>query len=194
MYTGHYAKEFEDFAHDAGGLFEFEIRHMNGDVVTRAEFSIQSSKLELLWENSEYASLSELIVQLGHSGYSLTNPDGCNTEGGNKSNAVLGNWAIYAKCYYLGISFVEWLGKDTAEKSTTRTKPAKQPKPKEIKLSKYDQRIMRPMTGKAVWCAEYLKAKGIDHKAFIEKFGKEQVYNDLATMNVYEFETKYGLR
>jgi hypothetical protein len=62
------------------------------------------------------------------------------------------------------------------------------------KLSKADQRIMRPKNGTPVWNQKYLAAKGIDHKAFVEEHGLHQVYDDLETMNVYEFETKYNLR
>jgi hypothetical protein len=81
-------------------------------------------------------------------------------------------------------------------KTTKDPKTAKSPfrSERQPKVSKADQRIMRPENGKAVWSPEYLKAKGINHAEFLAKHGKDQVYNDLKVMTVIEFETKYSLR
>lgn len=192
VYAGHYASTFTDFAQDAGGILEFEIRRIDGSVITQARFEIEDHELVLKWEGTYHEGLVALIRYLDELGLNRTAPTGSN-EDGNAANGVIGNRAVYAHCFYLDISFAEWVGK--IDRSQPKLISAKAPKaPKAPKISKADQRIMRPANGKAVWNDAYIKAKGIDYADFIAKHGKQQVYDDLGSMTVIEFETKYGLR
>lgn len=192
VYAGHHTSIFTDFVQDAGGSLEFEIRRTDGSVVTQAEFVIENQNLVLKWEGTYHEGLVALIRYLDELGLNRTDPTGSN-EDGNAANGVIGNRAVYAHCFYLDISFAEWVGKNAISQPKLITN--KSPKsPQQPKVSKADQRIMRPETGPAVWNLNYLKAKGIDHNEFCAKHDKKQVYADLGMMTVIEFETKYNLR
>lgn len=210
-YTGHFKPQFIDFAIDAGGNFDFEVRNREGGVLTIGNFSYVDGELFLTCNQQSLECLTGIIRHLEEMGCG-TFCDGTGSEGnGNVTNSVLGNRNIYAKCFYLDICFSDWLGKPYCPKNSpqpygtnvpyiqhTSPKVPKQPKapkaPKAPKISKADQRPMRPANGKAVWNDAYIKAKGIDYADFIAKHGKQQVYDDLGSMTVIEFETKYGLR
>jgi hypothetical protein len=209
-YTGGYRKQLTQLLLNHGGIIELDITHIEGTVIDKVIVMLDEGVIKIVYDDILFPCFSKLITHLNNIGVGDNGMTNCNTEGGNSSDNVLGSWDIFGSLAFQGTPLIVELGVKTEDElfvnrfgpgsnSSSRVKcsvrQSTSPKsPKQPKISKADQRIMRPENGKAVWNNAYLKAKGIDHNAFIEKYGKEQVYADLKVMTVIEFETKYGLR
>lgn len=195
VYTGQNRSKIAAYVENAGGKVGFEVVNIRGEVVASGAFTNEAG-LSLYCEGSPVSSVTDLFILLHECGYSFADSDGANTEGGNAANCVVGNFGMYPSIHLeTGITLADVVNPSSQRKMVVRETSSKSaPSERKPKISKADQRIMRPANGKAVWNDAYIKAKGIDYTAFLAKHGKEQVYADLGSMTVIEFETKYDLR
>lgn len=174
-----------------GGELFFDVMRLDETVVTTGYFEVIGDKLRCYCEGAYHENITSMSYYLKGRGFGETDPNG--SEGsGDVANSIYGHWSMFANIRLeTGITLSELVD----QKQSKAPKQPKAPKaPKAPKVSKADQRPMRPANGKAVWNDAYIKAKGIDYAAFLAKHGKQQVYDDLGSMTVIEFETKYGLR
>lgn len=191
VYTGRHRNELTHIAQIHGGIVQVDFRYQQQSLVESAFLEYSDGVLKLIWNDSMFPCFTTLTEYMFECGVGVTNPDG-SLYAGNAANAIFGNYNIFSNSWVGSHTLAEMVGGSCSSNALKMSKAPKQPKA--TKVSKADQRPMRPANGKAVWNDAYIKAKGIDYADFISKHGKQQVYDDLGSMTVIEFETKYGLR
>ena len=191
-YTGHYCSKIEKIVKDNGGELHFDVTFLQQTKITSGYFYLDGEELRLSTEGSLFSSLSEMYITLNECGYVVNDSTGANTNGGNAANCVSGN-------FQMSDNIVTELKKTLFElvggTATSKVKIARAPK--EPKLSKADQRLMKPVDfgPENVWNSRYVARHQIKEGRCIELWGsKNEFYTALKTMTVYEFETTYGIR
>lgn len=194
-YTGNYRTKIENIVKSNGGELHFDVTFLQQTKIASGYFYLDGGELRLSAEGSLFPSVTDMYITLHECGYGVNDSTGAGDTGGNAANCVSGNFSMYDNIVTeLKKTLFELVGGDTG---STRVKAIRATKTKEPKLSKADQRLMKPVDfgHENVWNAGYVARHQIKEGRCIELWGgKNEFYTALKTMTVYEFETTYGIR
>lgn len=192
-YNGKYRSKIENIVKANGSELHFDVTFLQQTKIASGYFYLDGGELRLSAEGSLFTSVTDMYITLHECGYGINDSNGA-LGTGNAANCVSGNYRIYDNIVTeLKKTLFELVGGT----DTSKVKNVRAPKTKEPKLSKADQRLMKPVDfgPENVWNAGYVARHQIKEGRCIELWGgNNEFYTALKTMTVYEFETTYGIR